>query len=176
MHCLGTSFCRLIPRREPGSHSSLLVRRSTSWRQCPRLRRTTLHRQSVTSTRSLQQSNNRTCYTDFIAFKWAVDQPGHWPVQILDMLADRYRWSAPRTERATAILFTAMYDATLGTWYDKYHFMRPRPAHLEPNIAGGYFNARASFLPCWTWRDHCCRRCSSASLLSAGRERIRWDG
>jgi membrane-associated phospholipid phosphatase len=78
--------------------------------------------------------NNRTCYTDFIAFKWAVDQPGHWPVQILDMLADRYRWSAPRTERATAILFTAMYDATLGTWYDKYHFMRPRPAHLEPTL------------------------------------------
>jgi membrane-associated phospholipid phosphatase len=78
--------------------------------------------------------NNRTCYTDFIVFKWAVDQPGHWPVQILDTLAERYRWSAPRTERGTAILFTAMYDATLGTWYDKYHFMRPRPAHLEPTL------------------------------------------
>ena len=27
-----------------------------------------------------------------------------------------------------------MYDALLGTWYDKYHFMRPRPAHLEPTL------------------------------------------
>jgi membrane-associated phospholipid phosphatase len=78
--------------------------------------------------------NNRTCYTDFIVFKWAVDQPGHWPVQILDMLTERYGWSAPRTERATAIFFTAIYDATLGTWYDKYHFLRPRPAHLEPTL------------------------------------------
>jgi membrane-associated phospholipid phosphatase len=78
--------------------------------------------------------NNRTCYTDYIVFKWAVDQPGHWPVQILDTLTERYGWSAPRTERATAIMFTAMYDATLGAWFDKYHFLRPRPAHLEPAL------------------------------------------
>ena len=50
------------------------------------------------------------------------------------MLTERHGWSPPRTERATAILFTAMYDALLGTWYDKYHFMRPRPAHLEPTL------------------------------------------
>jgi len=78
--------------------------------------------------------NNRTCYTDFIVFKNGVDQPGHWAVQILDTLTERHGWSAPRTERATAILFTSMYDALLGTWYDKYHFMRPRPAHLEPTL------------------------------------------
>ncbi len=78
--------------------------------------------------------NNRTCYTDFIVFKNGVDQPGHWPVQIFDMLAERHGWSAPRTERAAAILFTSMYDAILGAWYDKYHFMRPRPAHLEPTL------------------------------------------
>jgi membrane-associated phospholipid phosphatase len=78
--------------------------------------------------------NNRTCYTDFIVFKHGVDQPGHWVVQVLDTLTERHVWSAPRTERATAILFTAMYDALLGTWYDKYHFLRPRPAHLEPTL------------------------------------------
>jgi len=78
--------------------------------------------------------NNRTCYTDFIVFKWAVEQPGRWSAAIMDDLMNRYGWSAPKTARAEAILYAAMYDALLTTWHEKYRFLRPRPALLETSL------------------------------------------
>jgi PAP2 superfamily len=78
--------------------------------------------------------NNRTCFTDFIVFKWAVEQPGHWIAGIMDDLMDRYGWGAPKTARAEAILYAAMYDALLTTWHEKYRYLRPRPALLEAKL------------------------------------------
>jgi len=78
--------------------------------------------------------NNRTCYTDFVAFKWANEQPGRWSAAIMDDLMDRYRWSAPKTARAHAILHAAMYDALLTTWHEKFRHLRARPTHLEPTL------------------------------------------
>ena len=78
--------------------------------------------------------NNRTCYTDFIVFKWANEQPGHWAAVIMDDLMDRYGWDAPTTARAEAILYAAMYDALLTTWHEKYRYLRPRPALLEADL------------------------------------------
>jgi hypothetical protein len=75
--------------------------------------------------------NNRTCYTDFISFKWANEQPGRWPAEIMDGLMSRYDWDAPTTARAEAILYAAMYDALLTTWHEKFRYLRPRPALLE---------------------------------------------
>jgi PAP2 superfamily len=78
--------------------------------------------------------NNRTCYTDFIVFKWANEQPGHWSAGIMDDLMDRYGWDAPKTARAEGILYAAMYDALLTTWHEKFRFLRPRPALLEAKL------------------------------------------
>lgn len=78
--------------------------------------------------------NNRTCYTDFISFKWANEQPGRWPSLIMDDLMGRYGWNAPSTARAEAILYAAMYDALLTTWREKFVYLRPRPALLEPGL------------------------------------------
>jgi hypothetical protein len=78
--------------------------------------------------------NNRTCYTDFIVFKWANEQPGRWTAQIMDELMERYGWDAPTTARAEAILYAAMYDALLTTWHEKFRYLRPRPALLEPAL------------------------------------------
>ncbi len=78
--------------------------------------------------------NNRTCYTDFIAFKWANEQPGRWPAEIMDGLMSRYDWDAPATARAEAILYAAMYDSLLTTWHEKFRYLRPRPALLEPDL------------------------------------------
>ena len=78
--------------------------------------------------------NNRSCYTDFIVFKWAVDQPGHWSLLVLEELMDQYGWSPPRAARAEALLCVAMYDALLCTWHEKYRILRPRPVHLEPTL------------------------------------------
>lgn len=78
--------------------------------------------------------NNRTCYTDFVVFKWANEQPGRWSAVIMDDLMERYRWSAAKTARAQAILYAAMYDALLTTWREKFRYLRPRPAHLEPTM------------------------------------------
>jgi hypothetical protein len=78
--------------------------------------------------------NNRTCYTDFISFKWANEQPGRWPAEIMDTLMSRYDWDAPTTARAEAILYAAMYDSLLTTWREKYSYLRPRPAQLESGL------------------------------------------
>ena len=78
--------------------------------------------------------NNRTCYTDFIVFKWANEQPGRWAAAIMDDLMERYGWDAAKTARADAILYAAMYDALLTTWHEKFRYLRPRPAHLEANL------------------------------------------
>ncbi len=78
--------------------------------------------------------NNRTCYTDYIVFKWANEQPGRWTAQIMDELMERYDWDAPTTARAEAILYAAMYDALLTTWHEKFRYLRPRPALLEPTL------------------------------------------
>ena len=78
--------------------------------------------------------NNRTCYTDFIVFKWANEQPGRWSALVMDDLMNRYGWSAPKTARAEAILYAAMYDALLTTWHEKYRFLRARPALLETSL------------------------------------------
>ncbi|MGD0403104.1 MAG: phosphatase PAP2 family protein [Candidatus Acidiferrales bacterium] len=78
--------------------------------------------------------NNRTCYTDYIVFKWANEQPGRWTAQIMDELMERYGWDAPRTARAEAILYAAIYDALLTTWHEKFRYLRPRPALLEPAL------------------------------------------
>jgi|HubBroStandDraft_4_1064222.scaffolds.fasta_scaffold14766_3 hypothetical protein len=78
--------------------------------------------------------NNRTCYTDFISFKWANEQPGRWPAEIMDGLMSRYDWDAPTTARAEAILYAAMYDSLLTTWHEKFRYLRPRPALLEPDL------------------------------------------
>ena len=78
--------------------------------------------------------NNRTCYTDFISFKWANEQPGRWPAEIMDGLMSRYDWDAPTTARAEAILYAAMYDSLLTTWHEKFRYLRPRPALLEPGL------------------------------------------
>jgi hypothetical protein len=78
--------------------------------------------------------NNRTCYTDFISFKWANEQPGRWPAEIMDGLMSRYDWDAPTTARAEAILYAAMYDSLLTTWREKFRYLRSRPALLEPGL------------------------------------------
>jgi hypothetical protein len=78
--------------------------------------------------------NNRTCYTDFISFKWANEQPGRWPAEIMDGLMSRYDWDAPTIARAEAILYAAMYDSLLTTWHEKFRYLRPRPALLEPGL------------------------------------------
>ncbi len=78
--------------------------------------------------------NNRTCYTDFIVFKWANEQPGRWSAEIMDDLMSRYGWSAPKTARAEAILYAAMYDSLLTTWHEKYRYLRARPALLETGL------------------------------------------
>jgi hypothetical protein len=78
--------------------------------------------------------NNRTCYTDFIVFKWANEQPGRWAAEIMDGLMSRYDWDAPTTARAEAILYAAMYDALLTTWREKFRYLRPRPALLETGL------------------------------------------
>jgi hypothetical protein len=78
--------------------------------------------------------NNRTCYTDFIVFKWANEQPGRWAAEIMDDLMSRYDWDAPTTARAEAILYAAMYDALLTTWHEKFRYLRPRPALLEAGL------------------------------------------
>jgi hypothetical protein len=78
--------------------------------------------------------NNRTCYTDFISFKWANEQPGRWPAEIMDGLMSRYDWDAPTTARAEAILYAAMYDSLLTTWHEKFRYLRPRPALMETNL------------------------------------------
>ena len=78
--------------------------------------------------------DNRTCYTDFIVFKWANEQPGRWVAGIMDDLMDRYGWDAPKTARAEAILYAAMYDALLSTWHEKFRYLRPRPALLETSL------------------------------------------
>ena len=78
--------------------------------------------------------NNRTCYTDFIVFKWANVQPGHWSAEIMDDLMSRYGWNAPKTARAEGILYAAMYDALLTTWHEKYRYRRARPALLETSL------------------------------------------
>jgi hypothetical protein len=78
--------------------------------------------------------NNRTCYTDFIVFKWANEQPGRWPAEIMDGLMSRYDWDAPTTARAEAILYAAMYDSLLTTWHEKFRYLRPRPALLETGL------------------------------------------
>jgi hypothetical protein len=78
--------------------------------------------------------NNRTCYTDFIVFKWANEQPGRWPAEIMDELMNRYDWNAPTTARAEAILYAAMYDSLLTTWHEKFSYLRPRPALLETGL------------------------------------------
>jgi hypothetical protein len=78
--------------------------------------------------------NNRTSYTDYIVFKWANEQPGRWSAAIMDELTERYGWDAPTTARAEAILFAAMYDALLTTWHEKFRYLRPRPALLEPSL------------------------------------------
>jgi PAP2 superfamily len=78
--------------------------------------------------------NNRSCYTDFIVFKWANEQPGRWTVAIMDELMDRYGWDTAKTARAEAIFYAAMYDALLTTWHEKFRYMRARPALLEPSL------------------------------------------
>jgi hypothetical protein len=78
--------------------------------------------------------NNRTCYTDFIVFKWANEQPGRWAAEIMDSLMSRYDWDAPTTARAEGILYAAMYDALLTTWREKFRYLRPRPALLEADL------------------------------------------
>lgn len=78
--------------------------------------------------------NNRSCYTDFVVFKWAVEQPGRYPLLALEQLLDQYEWSPPRAARAEAIQCIAMYDALLCTWHEKYRILRPRPVHLEPTL------------------------------------------
>jgi hypothetical protein len=78
--------------------------------------------------------NNRTCYTDYIVFKWANEQPGRWAAEVMDDLMERYGWDAPITARAEAILYAAMYDALLTTWHEKFRYLRPRPALLEPSL------------------------------------------
>jgi hypothetical protein len=78
--------------------------------------------------------NNRTCYTDYIVFKWANEQPGRWSAEIMDELTERYGWDAPTTARADAILFVAMYDAVLTTWHEKFRYLRPRPTLLEAGL------------------------------------------
>lgn len=78
--------------------------------------------------------NNRTCFTDFIVFKWANEQPGRWSAAIMDDLMDRYSWDAAKTTRADAILFAAMYDSLLTTWHEKFQYLRARPALLEPSL------------------------------------------
>ena len=40
--------------------------------------------------------NNRTCYTDYIVFKWANEQPGRRSAEIMDDLMSRYGWDVPR--------------------------------------------------------------------------------
>jgi hypothetical protein len=78
--------------------------------------------------------NNRSCYTDFIVFKWANEQPGRWAAEIMDGLMSRYDWDAPTTARAEAILYAAMYDSLLTTWHEKFRYLRPRPALLETGL------------------------------------------
>ncbi len=78
--------------------------------------------------------NNRTCFTDFIVFKWANEQPGRWAAEIMDDLMNRYGWDAPKTARAEAILYAAMYDSLLTTWQEKYRYLRARPALLETGL------------------------------------------
>ena len=78
--------------------------------------------------------NNRSCYTDFIVFKWANEQPGRWAADIMDGLMIRYGWDAPTTARAEAILYAAMYDSLLTTWHEKFRYLRPRPALLETGL------------------------------------------
>jgi hypothetical protein len=78
--------------------------------------------------------NNRTCYTDFICFKWANEQPGRWSAAIMDELMARYGWDTAPTARAQAILFAAMYDALLTTWHEKFRCLRARPALLEASL------------------------------------------
>ena len=78
--------------------------------------------------------NNRSCYTDFIVFKWANEQPGRWAAEIMDGLMSRYDWDAPKTARAEAILYAAMYDSLLTTWHEKFRYLRPRPALLETGL------------------------------------------
>ena len=78
--------------------------------------------------------NNRTCYTDFVVFKWANEQPGRWVAEIMDGLMSRHDWNAPATARAEAILYAAMYDALLTTWHEKFRYLRPRPALLETGL------------------------------------------
>jgi PAP2 superfamily len=78
--------------------------------------------------------NNRTCYTDFIVFKWANEQPGRWAAEIMDGLMSQYDWDAPKTARAEAILYASMYDSLLTTWHEKFRYLRPRPALLETDL------------------------------------------
>ena len=78
--------------------------------------------------------NNRTSYTDSIVFKWANEQPGHWIAEIMDDLMERYGWDGPKTARAEAILYAAMYDALLTTWHEKFRYLRPRPSLLEARL------------------------------------------
>jgi hypothetical protein len=78
--------------------------------------------------------NNRTCFTDFIVFKWANEQPGRWAAEIMDDLMNRYGWDAPKTARAEAILYAAMYDSLLTTWHEKYRYLRARPALLQTGL------------------------------------------
>jgi hypothetical protein len=52
----------------------------------------------------------------------------------MDDLMGRYDWDAPRTARAEAILYTAMYDSLLTTWHEKFRYLRPRPALLETGL------------------------------------------
>jgi hypothetical protein len=78
--------------------------------------------------------NNRSCYTDFIVFKWANEQPGRWAADIMDGLMSRYGWDAPTTARAEAIFYAAMYDSLLTTWHEKFRYLRPRPTLLETGL------------------------------------------
>ena len=78
--------------------------------------------------------NARSCYTDFIVFKWANEQPGRWVAEIMDSLMDHYNWNAAKTARAEGILYAAMYDALLTTWHEKFRYLRARPALLETGL------------------------------------------
>ena len=116
--------------------------------------------------------NNRTCYTDYIVFKWANEQPGRWSAQIMDELMERYGWDAPTTARAEGILYAAMYDALLTTWHEKFRHLRPRPALLELTLPTVMLTPK--HLVPFRARNLCrCRGRCTETLFSGGRVRIR---
>jgi membrane-associated phospholipid phosphatase len=73
-----------------------------------------------------------------IALYWnlgvgAISVPGMWDRFGLDMAEGR-SFSEPRTARMLAYANMAMMDAGIASWETKYHYLVPRPWHVDPKI------------------------------------------